>query len=62
MQGLCGEVRPEIAAVAPDRAVVHQAVLEENLLPGNDVLGGEHHGAGGIDELYPGSAARSGTP
>jgi hypothetical protein len=37
--------------MAPDRAIVHQAMLQEDLLPGNDVISGEDHGTGGIDEF-----------
>ena len=51
VQGLCRKIGTEIAAVAPDRTVVHQAVLQEDLLAGNDVIGREDHGTDGIDEL-----------
>jgi len=37
--------------VVPDRAIVHQAVLQEDLLAGNDVIGCEDYRSGGIHEL-----------
>jgi hypothetical protein len=51
VQGLCGKIRAEIAAVAPNCAIVHQSVFQKNLLAGNDVGGREDHGTGEIDEL-----------
>jgi len=51
VQILRGEIRPQIGAVAPDRAVVHQAVLQEHLLPSGNVGAGEDDRAGGIDDL-----------
>jgi hypothetical protein len=37
------EIRAEIGAVAPDRAVVHQAMLEKDLLAERDFGAGEDH-------------------
>ncbi|CAM5233151.1 hypothetical protein RLIN73S_04182 [Rhodanobacter lindaniclasticus] len=51
MQRLGGIVRTEISAVAPDRAVVHQAVLQEHGLPGLDIVAGEQHLALRVDHL-----------
>ena len=51
VEGLSGKIGAEIGAVAPDCAIVHQAVLQKDLLPGNDVVRREDHGAGRIDEF-----------
>ena len=45
------EVRAEISAVAPDRAVGHEAVLEEDLLARNHVVAGKDDGAAGSHRL-----------
>ena len=50
MQILRREVRAEIGAMAPDRAVVHEAVLEEDLLARGHVLAREEDGAGRVDD------------
>jgi hypothetical protein len=50
VQILSREVRAEIGAMAPDRAVVHEAVLEEDLLACSHVLAREENGTGGIDD------------
>ena len=49
---MCGKIGAEIGAVAPDCAIVHQAVLQEDLLAGNDAIGSKDHGSGGIDEFF----------
>jgi hypothetical protein len=46
-----GEVRPEVGAVAKDRAVLHQAVAEEDLLALADVVAGVDRRAARIDCL-----------
>jgi hypothetical protein len=51
VQRLRGKIRPEVAAVTPNCAIIHQAVLQEDLLAGNDVIGCEEYGSGGIDKL-----------
>jgi hypothetical protein len=51
VQGLCGKIRAEIAAMAPNSAIVHQAVFQKDLLAGNDFVGREDHAARGIDEV-----------
>ncbi len=48
VQVLCAEVGAEVRAVAPERAVLHQAVLEEDLLPVLDVFPREEGGASGV--------------
>ena len=45
-----GEVRAEVGAVPEDRAVLHEAVVEEHLLALADVGRGVEHGALRIDE------------
>jgi hypothetical protein len=43
-------VRPEVGAVPENRAVLHQAVVQEHLLPALHVALGVEHPAGGIDD------------
>ena len=50
MQVVGGEVRPEVGAVAEDRAVLHQPVLQEELLAGADVVAGEQRLSGRVDD------------
>ncbi len=50
MQVLGREVRPQISAMAPDRAIVHQAMLEKYLLARSDILAGEDDRARRIDD------------
>lgn len=45
MQILRGEIRSDVSAVPPYRAVLHQAVLEKHLLPGANVLSRENRSA-----------------
>ena len=49
VQVLRREVGAEIGAMAPYRAIGHEAVLEEDLLARDDVIAGEDDGAAGID-------------
>ena len=42
MQHGRAEIRPQVAAVAPDGAIVHQAIFEKHLLPGTNVVAGEN--------------------
>ena len=56
VQVLRREVRAEIGAMAPYRAVVHEAVLEEDLLARGHVLAGEEDRAGSVDD--PGGNGR----
>src|SRR3546814_7297837 len=51
VQGSRRIVRAEIATVAPDRAVVHQAVFEEHFLAVADVLASEQDLPRVIDDL-----------
>src|SRR5262245_37256834 len=51
VQILRGKVGSEVGAVTPDRAVVHEAVFQEHLLPARDVGVGEQDGPGGVDDL-----------
>ena len=41
MQILCREIRSQIRAMAKDRAVLHQAIAQKNLLPCHNVLAGK---------------------
>ena len=45
-----GAVGPEVGAVAEDRAVLHQPVVEEDLLAPADVLAGEERLPLGVDD------------
>ena len=47
VQVVGGEVRPEVGAVAEDRAVLHQALAQEQLLPGDHVRTGVNDLSGG---------------
>src|SRR5262245_11630835 len=51
MQCLGGEIRPQVAAMPPDRAVVHETVLEEHLLTGRNILGSENGASFRLDRL-----------
>jgi hypothetical protein len=50
MQVVRGVVGPQIRAVTEDRPVFHEAVLEEDLLPGADVRAGEERLPAGRDD------------
>ena len=52
VQGLGGEIRPQHAPMAPDGPVVHQAVLEKDLLTGRDLRGREDERAVRIDRPH----------
>ncbi len=43
------EIRTKISAMAPDGAVAHQAVFQEDFLPGTYVVAGENDSPGGVD-------------
>jgi hypothetical protein len=49
VQVVGGEVRPEVGTVPEDRAVLHEAVAEEELLPRCDVRARVQLAAGGVD-------------
>jgi hypothetical protein len=58
LRGLCGlakifgrEVGSEIAAMAQDGAILHQAPCLEELLSSGDVIGGEEHLPTGVNDL-----------
>ena len=53
------EVRPEIGAVSPNRAVLHQAIAQEDLLAGGNLGVGEKNRAIRIDHAL-GNRWRSG--
>ena len=48
MQVIGGEVGPEVGAVTEDRAVLHEAVVQKDLLARADVVPGKEHPAAGI--------------
>ena len=50
MQIVGGEVGAEVGAVTEDRAVLHEPVVEKDLLPGADVVTREDHPAAGIHD------------
>ena len=51
MQVIRREVRAKVCAVAPDRPVFHQAVLQKDLLAGLDVVARKHSLAVRADRL-----------
>ena len=52
MQIFGRKIRPEVRAVAPQRPVVHQGVLEEHLLAGGDVRAGEERVPACVHDLF----------
>ncbi len=50
MEVVGGVVGAEVGAVAEDRAVLHQAVVEEDPLPVADLVAGEHRLPGRVDD------------
>src|ERR1700730_10373414 len=51
MQVICGKVRTKVSTVSENRAILHQAVLQENPLTGHNVGPREENLTLGIDYL-----------